>query len=78
MTGSIDAGPKSLVGEPIVVELVRPGSEVGQSEYIHPLQGIEFVGTLDNVGEFGIVATLEDTGQRFYPWNSVLSLYRRE
>lgn len=78
MTG-IEAGPKSLVGESIVVELIRPGSDEGDSDYIHPLVGTLFAGTLDNVGEFGIVATLDNVqGQRFYPWNSVLSLYRGE
>ena len=81
MAGDIVAGPNSLVGESVVVELVRPSrpstSENGNTGPF-PLSGHSFSGVLDNVGEYGIVATLEDMGQRFYPWSSVLSLSRPE
>ncbi len=81
MAGDIATGPNSLVGESVVVELVRPGrapsKEIGNTGPF-PLEGASLTGRLDNVGEYGIVATLEDMGQRFYPWSSVLSLSRPE
>ena len=81
MAGDIATGPNSLVGESVVVELVRPGrarSREISNTGPFPLEGASLTGTLDNVGEYGIVATLEDMGQRFYPWSSVLSLSRPE
>lgn len=81
MAEDISAGPKFLVGGSIVVELVRPGSRLGTTKMIQdgdttpPLTSKRFSGVLDNVGEFGIVATLEENmGQKFYPWSSVLSI----
>lgn len=83
MAGNIATGPNSLIGESVVVELVRPGHRlatgmVQEGETTPGLTSKSFSGVLDNVGEFGIVATLEDMGQKFYPWSSILSISSSE
>ena len=74
MAGNLIAGPKALTGELVIIELVRPGD----NDTTHALRGQSFSGVLDNVGEFGVVATLDNLGQKFYPWSSVLSISSSE
>ena len=75
--------PYSWEGRQVVVSILVTGGYSGEPSYTPlPLQAPERAGTLEQVTELGIVASLEDEEDEpdstFYPWSAVLSMRLEE
>ena len=78
--------PYAWEGQRVVASILQTGGYSGAPSYTPlPLQAPERAGTLEQVTELGIVATLalvheeeEEPKSTFYPWSAVLSMRLEE